>query len=107
MRVLHKSPLYALQALKLSNRATMVQRAQKDLFRTHSPDYKSREASAAEAEAFSAAARLSMPTPAAPPGLGPVLESSIEDAAGEGSRALPRGGDRHDRGEGGSMVRVR
>ena len=41
-------PLYALQALKLSNRATMVQRAQKDLFRTHSPDYKSREASAAE-----------------------------------------------------------
>ena len=42
-------PLYALQALKLSNRATMVQRAQKDLFRTHSPDYKSREASAAEA----------------------------------------------------------
>lgn len=63
-------------------------------------------ASAAEAEAFSAAARLSMPTPVAPPGLGPVLESSIADAAG-GSRALPQGGDRHDRGGGGSMVSVR
>ena len=56
-------PLYALQALKLSNRATMVQRAQKDLFRTHSPDYKSREASAAEAAPLRRRRRRRPPPP--------------------------------------------